>query len=51
MYDYPVWQVLKGEGEGEFGRMRAREACEGERKGCPDLLALPFRMPATQANV
>ena len=26
MYDYPVWQALKGEGEGEFERMRARGA-------------------------
>ena len=50
MYDYPVWQALKGEGEGEFGRMRAGGACKGERKGRPNSLPLPFRTPATQAN-
>ena len=51
MYDYPVWQALKWEGEGEFERMRARGACEGERKGHPNSPPLPFQMPATQANV
>ena len=51
MYDYPVWRALKGEGEGEFERMRARGACEGERKGHPNSPPLPFQMPATQANV
>ena len=35
MYDYPVWQALKGEGEGEFERMRARGIVRGRKERAP----------------